>query len=170
MEAGNAGHPHSFRAGGGGIPIAEVTGTREKTTVVSGIEDLLMLKTTESGFEGFARDQFTRLVETRDRILATRLNARWVYASKPSGYAQSNGRIVQEIQDVFVGRYSPSVQATLYQMGKAALSAVAEIEKITLILPNKHYLLANLATFGLENKNEHHPHRATMHGQILKAQ
>jgi urate oxidase len=115
---------------------------------------LLLLKTTESGFEGFARDQFTTLPETRDRILATRLNARWSYSNGPPNYSQSNGRIAKAIEDVFAGTYSPSVQATLYQMGKAALSAAAEIEQITLILPNKHYLLANLTTFGLENKNE----------------
>jgi urate oxidase len=39
-------------------------------------------------------------------------------------------------------------------MGKAALSAVEEVEQITLTLPNKHYLLANLAPFGLNNRDE----------------
>jgi urate oxidase len=39
-------------------------------------------------------------------------------------------------------------------MARAALSTVPEIEQITLTLPNKHYLLANLAPFGLENRNE----------------
>lgn len=113
-----------------------------------------MLKTTESGFEGFAKDELTTLAETKDRVFATKLDGSWLYQGKPASYAESNGKIVGAMIDVFAGTYSPSVQATLYEMARAALSAVPEIEQITLTLPNKHYLLANLAPFGLENRNE----------------
>lgn len=154
MTLEGAAHPHSFRENGGGIPIAEVASGSGETSVVSGIEDLLLLKTTESGFEGFAKDELTTLTETRERLFATKLEAAWAYCAKPSSYGQSNGAIVRAILDIFAGTYSPSVQATLYQMGKAALSAVEEVEQITLTLPNKHYLLANLAPFGLNNRDE----------------
>jgi urate oxidase len=154
MALAGAAHPHSFCAADAGIPIAEVTCEKGEMSVISGIDDLLMLKTTESGFEGFAKDQLTTLPETRDRILATKLEARWDYRQKPASYAQSNDRIVRAMQDTFANTYSPSVQATLYQMGEAALSAVEEIEEITLVLPNKHYLPANLAPLGVENRNE----------------
>lgn len=113
-----------------------------------------MLKTTESGFEGFAKDELTTLAETKDRILATQLDGSWLYQSRPASYAESNGKIVRAMMDVFARTYSPSVQATLYEMARAALAAVPEIEQISLKLPNKHYIQANLAAFGLENRNE----------------
>jgi len=138
----------------GGVPIVEVTHRKGETTVTSGIEDLLILKTSGSGFEGFAKDELTTLAETKDRILATKLEAAWTYRGQPASYSQSNGKIMRAMLDIFAGTYSPSVQATLYQMGKAALSAVEEIDEISLTLPNKHYLLANLAPFGLKNSNE----------------
>jgi urate oxidase len=138
----------------GGVPIVEVTHKKGETTVRSGIEDLLILKTSGSGFEGFAKDELTTLPETKDRILATKLEAIWTYCDKPPSYFHSNGKIIRAILDIFAGTYSPSVQATLYQMGKAALSEAPEIDEITLTLPNKHYLPANLAPFGLKNSNE----------------
>lgn len=51
---------------------AELRGTREETTIRAGIEDLVALKTTKSGFEGFLRDPYTTLKEDRDRILSDR--------------------------------------------------------------------------------------------------
>jgi urate oxidase len=151
--AGKA-HPHSFQQAGAAIPVARAAGVRGQTSVLAGIKDLLMLKTTQSGFEGFAKDELTTLAETKDRVFATKLEGSWVYQTKPASYSESNSRIVQAMIDVFAGTYSPSVQATLYEMGRAALSAIPEVERITLMLPNKHYLLANLTAFGLENRNE----------------
>lgn len=154
MTVGGETHPHSFREAGAGIPVAKVSCAGRAITVTSGIDDLLMLKTTESGFEGFAKDELTTLAETKDRIFATKLDGRWVYHNKPASYLDGNRKIIQAMMDFFAGAYSPSVQATLYEMGRAALTAVPEIERITLTLPNKHYLLANLAPFGVENRNE----------------
>ena len=37
----------------------------------SGVTNLVLLKTTDSAFTDFARDQFTTLSDTTDRILAT---------------------------------------------------------------------------------------------------
>ena len=54
----------------------------------------------------------------------------------------------------FANHESLSVQQTLYAMGEAALAASPEIERITLTMPNKHRILADLKPFGLENANE----------------
>jgi hypothetical protein len=43
----------------------------------SGVKDLKVLKTTQSGYEGFLRDAFTLLPEVRDRIMATSVTATW---------------------------------------------------------------------------------------------
>ena len=144
-----------------------MTGSREEITVQSGITDLLILKTTQSGFEGYdVRDKFTTLPETKDRIFATQLRATWFYTRQPAAYSQTNARILESMLEIFATTYSPSVQVTLFQMGEAALKAVPEISKINLAMPNKHCLLINLAPFGLENHNELFLPTDDPHGQI----
>ncbi len=43
----------------------------DKKTVISGFKDLTILKSTESGFEGYPKDKYTTLKETTDRIMST---------------------------------------------------------------------------------------------------
>src|ERR1700677_3267580 len=83
-------HAHSFIEKGAGEPFAKITATKGQISVESGIEDLLIMKTTASGFENFLRDEFTTLPETNDRIFATRLRACWQYSREPKSYSASN--------------------------------------------------------------------------------
>jgi urate oxidase len=166
ISLGGKAHPHGFLEAGPARPLAQVSCAGGQTTVQSGIEDLLILKSAQSGFEGFVKDKYTTLAETSDRIFATQLKALWSYRSKPASYSQTNARILEAMLGVFAGAYSPSVQATLFQMGQAALQSAPEVEKIHLAMPNKHYLPANLAPFGLENKGELFIPTDEPHGQI----
>ena len=159
-------HPHSFVEKSSAKPTANVVTTRKETVVESGIEDLLIMKTTGSGFEKFLRDEFTTLPETKERIFATRLKATWQYRRQPKSYTATNAKILDAMLALFAKNYSPSVQATLYEMGKAALNIAPEISKVSIAMPNKHCLLVNLASFGLENKNELFVPTDEPHGQI----
>lgn len=159
-------HNHSFTEKNSARPFARIVATRKKIEVESGIEELLVLKSTGSGFEEFLRDEFTTLPETKDRILATKLKATWTYARKPTSYTVTNERILDVMLRVFANNFSPSVQVTLFQMGGAALKAAPEISKVHIALPNKHCLLVNLAPFGQENKNELFVPTDEPHGQI----
>ena len=120
------GHPHShcFSSGGNARPFTRVTSTGDGARVESGIRDLLVLKSTGSGFAGFPRDEFTTLPETTDRILATNLQATWTYAATPGDYTRANQHMLDSMLKIFAVNYSPSVQATLHQMAEAALAAV----------------------------------------------
>ncbi len=159
-------HDHSFAQRDAARPLARVTCTRDGHAVESGIEDLLILKTTESGFEDYVKDKFTTLPPTKDRIFATKLKATWDYEKRPALYSAANAKIIEVMMKVFATTFSPSVQVTLYQMGEAALKAVHEISKVHLAMPNKHCLLINLTPFGLENKNEIFVPTDEPHGQI----
>jgi len=154
LRIGRKPHPHAFGEEGPARPFARIVATRKETLVESGIEDLLILKSTESGFEKFWRDEFTTLPETDDRIFCTKLKGTWTYRKPPGRYTAVNGRILTAMLEAFAGGHSPSVQATLFKMGQAALKAVPEISKVQLVMPNKHCLLVNLAPFGLDNRNE----------------
>lgn len=159
-------HPHSFTERGSSRPTARVFATHDGTVVESGIEDLLVLKSTASAFEDFLRDKFTTLPETSDRVFATKLKAVWTFDRSPASYTATNQNILDAMLKAFAENFSPSVQVTLFQMGEAALQAAPEVKKIHLAMPNKHCLLINLAPFGLENQNELFVPTDEPHGQI----
>ena len=147
-------HEHSFvRAAG--ERTATVEGDSRGVRVGAGIDDLLVLKTTNSGWEGFLRERYTTLPETDDRILSTVVNADWTYYDGTDVDFGGVWRGVREQMLVtFTDHYSPSVQNTLYLMGEAVLERFSEIERIHLSLPNRHHLLYDLQRFGMENEDE----------------
>jgi len=159
-------HPHAFAAGGEARMFTRVTCTADAAVVTSGIRDLVILKSTGSGFKDYPKDEFTTLPETADRILATSFSATWHFARQPQNYRAANAAILEAMQKVFANNYSPSAQTTLFQMGEAALAACVEILRLDLAMPNKHCLLINLTPFGLENHNEIFVPIDEPHGQI----
>lgn len=159
-------HPHSFVNAENARPFVRVIVSENSQEVESGIEDLLILKSTESGFEGYPRCEFTTLPETRDRIFATALTAVWKWTHEPGDYVAANGKIIAALMQPFALNYSPSVQTTLFQMGEAALAACPEISQVHLAAPNKHCLLIDLRPFGQTNENEIFVPTDEPHGQI----
>jgi urate oxidase len=159
-------HAHSFKSGGDARQFARVVSSRDGRSVQSGIRDLVILKSTASGFEGFPRDKFTTLKETSDRILGTAFSATWTFSDDPGDYRVANNAIMTAMLEVFAENYSPSAQTTLYQMGEAALACCSQISVIELAMPNKHCLLIDLSPFGLENRNEVFVPIDEPHGQI----
>lgn len=166
LTVDGAPHPHSFAAGAEGRGFTSVTCSDSEKTIRSGVRDLVILKSTGSGFENYPRDEFTTLAETADRILATSFSATWTFKDQPDHYGRANDAILSAMMRVFANNYSPSAQTTLFQMGEAALAACREISKLDLAMPNKHCLLINLAPFGLENKNEVFVPTDEPHGDI----
>jgi urate oxidase len=145
-------HDHSFTRDVG-KHTAVVEGDGSSFTVTSGIDELFILKTTNSGWEGFLCEQYTTLPDTNDRILATVVTAHWHYNRDSVDYDLVWDGVWQQILSTFTDHYSPSMQGTLYQMGKAVLERFPEIEKIHFSFPNKHHIKYNLERFGMENDN-----------------
>ncbi|HXI32136.1 MAG TPA: urate oxidase [Vicinamibacterales bacterium] len=153
LHAGGRPHPHAFVQPGGEQWTAVVTRDRARSEVVSGLTNLVVLKSTDSAFAGFPRDAYTTLPEASDRILATSVTASWRYRSPSADFAARDG-IRAALVETFATHDSQSVQHTLYAMGEAALGACADLDEITLTLPNRHHLLVDLTPFGLDNPNE----------------
>jgi urate oxidase len=149
-----AGHPHSFVQTDVARPFTRLVASAGETVHDSGIRHLTILKSTGSGFERFHRDELTTLAETRDRILATAARATWRWIRKPSSYLAANRAIVEAMLVPFAQHYSPSVQATLFEMATAALDACPEIGRVTLALPNLHCLPIDLTPFDRTNRGE----------------
>ena len=155
IEVNGRGHEHSF-VRGVGERKATVTGDEGGgRRVEAGIDNLLVMKTTGSGWEGFFRERFTTLPETNDRIMATIVTASWAYAESPDLDFDDLWRGVRDrILTTFTDHYSPSVQNTLYRIGRAVLEGFGEVQRIHLSFPNKHHILYDLGRFGIENDNE----------------
>jgi urate oxidase len=157
-----AGHDHSFvRSGGVRTTVVNVDGRGEDRTayVVSGIKDLVVLKSTGSEFHGFLRDKYTTLQETDDRILATSLVVRWRYetsaiADGSIDWDKSYDSIRALLLQKFAEIHSLALQQTLYGMGEAVLEQHHEVAEIKFSAPNKHHFLVDLSPFGLDNPGE----------------
>jgi urate oxidase len=153
LSSGGRPHPHAFVQAGAEHWTTAVTRDAQRTAIVSGLANLIVLKTTDSAFAGFPRDEFTTLPETDDRIMATSITAAWTYGPDASDFS-ARAAIRRSLVETFAEHRSRSVQHTLYAMGEAALAACAAVTEITLTLPNRHHLLVDLQPFGLDNPNE----------------
>jgi urate oxidase len=144
---------HSFSRSGEGTRLAVIRYDGEEAQVSGGIKDLMVLNTTGSEFWGYPRDEYTTLPETKDRILATAVTAKWRFSTE-TDWTQAYETARDSLLSAFVETYSYSLQQTLYAMGERVLNAVPEIGEIRLSLPNKHHYLSDLSPFGLDNPGE----------------
>ena len=129
-----------------------VTVDGDEAHVLAGLTDLVVLKTTGSEFWGFPRDRYTTLAETRDRILATAVTARWRYTA----HRRRLRRLLTPASGRRCSRPSPrthslALQQSLYAMGEAVLERHDDVAEIRLSMPNKHHFLQDLSAFGLDN-------------------
>jgi len=135
-----------------------ITDSSSGTSVVSGIKDLVVMNTTASEFWGYPKDRYTTLAETKDRILATQVNAAWRFrpaaVSSGTDWASAFSAAKSAVLETFAGTYSYSLQQMLYAIGSAIIAAVPAICEVRLALPNKHHFVVDLAPFGLENDRE----------------
>jgi len=153
IEATGAPHPHAFRRAGTERRTAVVTRTADTVRVIAGLEDLIVMKTAKSAFEGFPRDRYTTLKETADRLLATALRATWRYSRPYVPFGPLWSQVRRILLETFADHDSRSVQHTLYAMGEAVLETV-DVEEIHLTMPNRHHIPVDLTPFGMENRNE----------------
>jgi len=153
MKFDGAEHDHSFVKGSGEKRTTKIIATRKAVTIESGVEDLIVLKTTKSGFVGFPRDPFTTLPETTDRIFSTAIKATWRYAKPEAATHEVFQRIRETILTIFAEHDSLSVQHTLYAIGEAVLNDFSEIGEISFSLPNIHCLPIDMTRFGQQNDN-----------------
>ena len=153
LSVGGRPHPHAFAHAGAEEWTCRAIHVAGTTRIVSGVTNLVLLKTADSAFAGFPRDQYTTLAETRDRVLSTSVTATWTYRPDTRQFGDRDG-IRAALVETFAAHKSESVQHTLHAMAEAALAASGDITNITLRLPNRHHLLVDLSPFGLDNPNE----------------
>jgi urate oxidase len=148
-------HPSTLVRGSNETETTAVTYVQGgEVSVTSGLDGLVLLKTANSGFEGYPKDSLTTLPETADRLLGTSMRAQWKYESAVLPFEQLRSKLRETLIQAFAEHDSKSVQHTLYAMAQAALEAVPQIMDVELAMPNKHCLLVDLSRFGQTNPNQ----------------
>ncbi|HEY9128043.1 MAG TPA: urate oxidase [Acidobacteriaceae bacterium] len=154
MIVDGAPHATTYQLTGPEAQTTSVTRTRsEEPAISSGVDGLVILKTTHSEFTGYIKDRLTTLPETTDRIFATRATITWEYQASPTSFQGAREAAIAALLATFAQHHSLSVQHTLYDMGAAALEAVPEMARIELTMPNLHCLPVDLGRFGQTNPN-----------------
>jgi urate oxidase len=153
---GDKGHASAFLGSASEKRIAHIKAAREKTTLQSGLEDLLVMKTAGSAFEGFLRDPYTTLEESGQRILSTGLNATWHYEfpEPDMPFSAMWHGVRKTLLETFAAHEGKSLQHSLYIIGQAVLDNFEAISEIHLRMPDNYCLPVNLKPFGMENDNE----------------
>ena len=170
--------PDAFMRTGGLTRVATVAvpstvGASEpvEAAVEAGLEDLTVMKTTKSGFSGFARDRYTTLPEVDDRLMATKISATWGYRA---GLADAGAvdfdaawhAAREALLRSLAKHFSPSVQASIWIMATAMMDAEGSIDWVRMVLPNLHHWTVDLSPFGLDNPGEVFVATTEPHGQI----
>eukprot|EP00094_Tigriopus_californicus_P003317 TCALIF_03190-PA protein Name:"Similar to Uro Uricase (Drosophila pseudoobscura pseudoobscura)" AED:0.13 eAED:0.13 QI:0/0.5/0.4/1/0.75/0.8/5/106/291 len=134
--------------------IEVVTLVRNGTAQVeSGLNKLQVLKTTQSAFVNFYRDEFASLPDMEDRIFSTVVKANWTYDTIANvNFDQAFEKVKLAILRGFAGCpdrgvYSPSVQQSMYLIQKDILDQIRQLRDVYMQMPNKHYFSVDLSKF-----------------------
>lgn len=159
--------PHSFVKDGDEVRVADLFYNRNgKYTLSGGLKDLTVLKSSGSMFHGYNVCDYTTLKPVWERILSTDVDCtyRWdtaklgpvenIFKFADSGLFDETYEAGLKITlDRFALENSASVQATMYNMASDILAAAPYVYNVSYALPNKHYILFDLAWKGLDNDN-----------------
>jgi urate oxidase len=154
IEVRGAAHPHAFVRAGSELRTATAVIDVEGEWVISGIEDLVVLKTSGSEFTGYIKDRYTTLQEATERILCTAVTARWRHDGVQVDWARSFATARQLLLERFAELHSLSLQQSLYAMASALIEGRPEIVEVRMSMPNRHHFVVDLKPFGLDNPNE----------------
>ncbi|MFF0474261.1 factor-independent urate hydroxylase [Streptomyces sp. NPDC004284] len=163
---------HSFVRKGQEVRTAQITYSENTgLQVLSGLKELTVMNSTNSEFHGFIKDEYTTLQEAYDRILATKVTARWANSASAAANPEhdwdaSYAKVRRHMLEAFAETYSYSLQQTLHAMADRVLDHVSTVNEVRLNLPNKHHFLVDLEPFGLKNDNEVYFAADRMYGLI----
>jgi urate oxidase len=98
--------------------------------------------------------------------MATNVRATWRYGSTDLDWEAVFDGVRGTLLDVLAEHVSPSVQSSIWVVGRTILERHLAVEEIRMVLPNLHHWSVDLSPFGLENRNEIFVATTEPHGLI----
>lgn len=156
LEAGGKAQGQSFLRGTPERRTTAVTSNGTQTAVVSGIEQLTVMRT--AGLAPTKKGQpvsdASGVDDGLQRLLVATLAAHWGYTSAGVTFGPYRQGIRTAIVETFGCHASRSVQHTLYGIADVVLSSYEEIRDITLSLQERPYRPVDLFHAGVENPDD----------------
>jgi urate oxidase len=153
LEIGGKAQGQAFAEGTGERRTAAIISNGRQTAVVSGIEQLALMRT--CGFRGMPRDDdASGTQDGLQRLLIGTAAARWTYSSPDVTFGSYRQGVRNAIIETFAANASRSVPYTLYAIADVALGSYPEITEITLSMHEWPYRPADLFRAGVENPDD----------------
>src|SRR5260370_9192917 len=112
-------HPSAFMRGSGKLQTTIVERAQSGAFhIVSGLDNLVLLKAANSSFEGYIKDSLTTLPETKDRLFGTAVSAEWRYTSGDLAFDAVRSTLRKTILRPFANHDTKSVQQTPYPLAE----------------------------------------------------
>jgi urate oxidase len=144
----------AFMAGPPESRTAAVTSNGQQLAVVSGLEQLSLMRTWGFAPPDSSGTEDDGLSDGLQRLLVGTLSARWTYSSGDVTFRPYRQGVRAALIETFAWHASKSVQHTLYAMADVVLASYQEISEITLAFQERPYRPADLFTAGLDNPEE----------------
>ena len=140
LEPGGKAQGQAFTPGGVERRTAAITSNGSQVAVSSGIDNLILLRTTGLGVAARAsRGRTTATADGVQGLLIATLTARWSYSSGDIAFRPYRQGVRGAIIETFAWHASRSVQHTLYAMAEVILATYQEISVVTLTLQERPY-------------------------------
>ncbi|HEX2458162.1 MAG TPA: urate oxidase [Vicinamibacterales bacterium] len=154
LEIGGKAQGQAFAAGTPERRTTTVTSNGKQTAVVSGLEQLTVMRTSGFGPRRRRDEDDTGIQDGLQRLLVATIAARWTYSSADVTFGPYRQAIRAAIVETFAAHASRSVQYTLYAIADVVIGSVPEISQITLALHERPYRPADLFSAGMENPDD----------------
>jgi urate oxidase len=156
LEIGGKAQGQAFEAGGAERRTTAVTSNGRQIAVVSGIADLMLLRTAGLRAPSPPRqhDDPTGLEDGVQRLLAGALEARWTYSSPDVTFGPYRQGVRHVIVETFAAHARHSVRHTLASIADVALASFPEILDITLAMHERPFRPVDLFSAGVVNPDD----------------
>ena len=153
MDVGGKPQGQAFVLGGPEQRTVAITSNGSQTAVVSGIDSLVLMRTS-----GFLSRPTARtddgLEDSIQALLVGALSAKWTYSNAEVTFGPYRQGVRSAITEVFAVQAARSVQHTLYAIADVVLATYEEIIDVTLAMHERPYRPADLFSAGMENPDE----------------
>jgi urate oxidase len=156
LEIAGKAQGQAFESGGGERRTTAVTSNGRQIAVVSGIEQLTLLRSSGLRSPGRARSEedASGLQDGVQRLLVGDLSARWTYTSPDVTFGPYRHGVRAAVVETFAAHARWSVEHTLHAIADVALASYPEIVDITLSLQERPYRPVDLFSAGVENPDD----------------
>jgi urate oxidase len=154
LEAGGKAQGQAFVAGTPERRTATVTSNGQQVAVVSGLENLTIMRSSGFGPSRKSLDDGSGSQDGLQRLLVGTLAAKWTYTSGDVTFGPYRQGVRAAIVETFGCHGRRSVQHTLYSIADVVLASYQEIAEIALALQERPYRPADLFSAGIENPDD----------------